>query len=81
MDDLCPKSLTVGTGKAARPVAVCRREGGSPGLFWLGGFKSDMKGTKAEALDLWARDNGRAMTRFDYSVFFFKQKTAYEMRT
>ena len=38
-----------------------------PGLFWLGGFKSDMRGTKAEALDLWARNNGRAMTRFDYS--------------
>ena len=26
-----------------------------------------MKGTKAQALDLWARDHGRAMTRFDYS--------------
>ena len=26
-----------------------------------------MKGTKAEALDLWARDHGRAMVRFDYS--------------
>src|SRR5258708_12981332 len=26
-----------------------------------------MKGTKAEALDLWARDHGRAITRFDYS--------------
>jgi pimeloyl-ACP methyl ester carboxylesterase len=38
-----------------------------PSLFWLGGFKSDMRGTKAEALDLWARNNGRAMTRFDYS--------------
>ena len=36
-------------------------------MFWLGGFKSDMRGTKAEALDLWARDHGRAMTRFDYS--------------
>ena len=36
-------------------------------MLWLGGFKSDMKGTKAEALDAWARDQGRAMTRFDYS--------------
>ncbi len=26
-----------------------------------------MKGTKAEALDAWARDHGRAMVRFDYS--------------
>lgn len=40
---------------------------GSPGLFWLGGFKSDMKGTKAEALDQWAEGNGRACVRFDYS--------------
>ncbi len=40
---------------------------GSPGLFWLGGFKSDMKGTKAEALDQWAEARGRACVRFDYS--------------
>jgi pimeloyl-ACP methyl ester carboxylesterase len=39
----------------------------SPGLFWLGGFKSDMKGTKAEALDRWAESEGRACMRFDYS--------------
>jgi len=46
---------------------VRSRDGAAPGLFWLGGFKSDMKGTKAEALDQWARDVGRAMVRFDYS--------------
>jgi len=71
MDDLCLKFLQVGTGKAARPIAVRQRDGASqgsvPGLFWLGGFKSDMRGTKAEALDQWARDHGRAITRFDYS--------------
>ena len=67
MTDLCLKFLNVGTGIAARRIAVRAREGAAPGLFWLGGFKSDMKGTKAEALDLWARDHGRAMTRFDYS--------------
>ena len=47
------------------------REGKSqnerPGLFWLGGFKSDMKGTKAAALDRWAESEGRACVRFDYS--------------
>ena len=52
---------------AARRIAVRVREGAPPGLFWLGGFKSDMKGTKAQALDQWARDHGRAMTRLDYS--------------
>ena len=67
MTDLCLKFLNVGTGIAARRIAVRTREGAAPGLFWLGGFKSDMKGTKAQALDLWARDHGRAMTRFDYS--------------
>ena len=38
-----------------------------PGLFWLGGFRSDMRGTKAEFLDSLARDQGRACLRFDYS--------------
>jgi len=67
MSDCCLKSLEVGTGSAARRLAVRERPGSSPGLLWLGGFKSDMKGTKAEALDAWARDHGRAMVRFDYS--------------
>ena len=43
------------------------RAGGAPGLFWLGGFNSDMKGTKAVALDAWAAEHGRACVRFDYS--------------
>ncbi len=38
-----------------------------PGVIWLGGFKSDMKGTKAVALDAWAEQQGRACLRFDYS--------------
>jgi pimeloyl-ACP methyl ester carboxylesterase len=67
MDDSCLKTLNVGTGSASRSIAVRSRSGSTPGLFWLGGFKSDMKGTKAEALDTWAGRNGRAMVRFDYS--------------
>jgi pimeloyl-ACP methyl ester carboxylesterase len=67
MDDSCLKTLSVGTPEAARPIAVRARAGASPGLFWLGGFKSDMRGTKAEALDQWAAQNGRASVRFDYS--------------
>jgi pimeloyl-ACP methyl ester carboxylesterase len=68
MDDSCLKTLSVGTpSSAARPIAVRSREGAAPGLFWLGGFKSDMRGTKAEALDQWAVRNGRAIVRFDYS--------------
>jgi pimeloyl-ACP methyl ester carboxylesterase len=67
MDDPCLKFVEVGTGKAGRKIAVRHRPGGAPALFWLGGFKSDMKGIKAEALDGWARAHGRGITRFDYS--------------
>jgi pimeloyl-ACP methyl ester carboxylesterase len=59
-------SVMVGS-PAQRSIAVRVRKGNSPGLFWLGGFKSDMKGTKAEALDRWAASEGRACLRFDYS--------------
>jgi pimeloyl-ACP methyl ester carboxylesterase len=67
MNDPCLKFLDVGTGKAVRRIAVRWRAGAPPGLLWLGGFKSDMKGTKAEALDRWAREGGRGITLFDYS--------------
>jgi pimeloyl-ACP methyl ester carboxylesterase len=50
-----------------RPIAVRARTGRAPGLFWLGGFKSDMAGTKALALDAWAAEHRRACVRFDYS--------------
>jgi len=62
-----PVFVDVGTGEAARPIAVRARAGSAPGLFWLGGFKSDMQGTKALALDEWAAGHGRACVRFDYS--------------
>jgi esterase/lipase len=61
------KSVVVGAGADARRIAVRQREGLKPGVFWLGGFKSDMKGSKAEALDQWGAAQGRAVTRFDYS--------------
>ncbi len=62
-----PSFIEVGQGDAARRIAVRARAGAAPGLFWLGGFNSDMKGTKALALDQWAADHGRACVRFDYS--------------
>jgi pimeloyl-ACP methyl ester carboxylesterase len=61
------KHLTVGAGDDGRDIAVLRRNGKAPGIFWLGGFRSDMLGSKAEALDLWAEAQARAATRFDYS--------------
>ncbi len=60
-----PAFLSVGAG--ARPIATRRREGAGPGVVWLGGFRSDMLATKAEALDAWAARRGRACLRFDYS--------------
>jgi len=50
-----------------RPIAVERRPGRQPGLFWLGGFKSDMTGSKALAVDQFGANHGLAVTRFDYS--------------
>jgi pimeloyl-ACP methyl ester carboxylesterase len=54
-------------GPDARRIAVRQRPGAGPGLVWLGGFKSDMGGTKAVALDGWAEAQGRGCLRFDYS--------------
>jgi pimeloyl-ACP methyl ester carboxylesterase len=59
--------IEVGSGVSARRIAVRVRAGVGPGLVWLGGFKSDMGGTKAMALDGWAAEQGRACVRFDYS--------------
>ncbi len=62
-----PTFIEVGTGSAARRIAVRASTGAAPGLFWLGGFNSDMQGTKALALEAWAGEQGRACVRFDYS--------------
>ncbi len=52
---------------SGRRIAYHRTEGVGPGLVFLGGFKSDMGGTKAVHLEQWARERGRAYLRFDYS--------------
>jgi pimeloyl-ACP methyl ester carboxylesterase len=62
-----PAFFEVGEDGTVRNIAVRARAGSSPGLFWLGGFHSDMQGTKAVALDTWAAEQGRACVRFDYS--------------
>ncbi|MDJ0613227.1 MAG: alpha/beta hydrolase [Rhizobiaceae bacterium] len=62
-----PEMIKVGAGSAERDIAVRHRAGKSPGLVWLGGYRSDMLGTKAEALDNWAAENGHASCRHDYS--------------
>jgi pimeloyl-ACP methyl ester carboxylesterase len=67
MNEIKAETVRVGDGAAARDIAVLQRSGEAPGLFWLGGFASDMRGSKAEALDAYAARSGRAFTRFDYS--------------
>ena len=53
--------------EAGRRIAYQRHEGRGPGVVFLGGFRSDMTGTKAQFLADWAQDQGRAFLRFDYS--------------
>jgi len=67
MNDNSLKFLHIGDGAERRVLAVRARAGAAPGLFWLGGYKSDMKGTKAAALADWAAEASRACVRFDYS--------------
>ena len=62
-----PAFVEVGQDDSRRRIAVRARDGSGPGLFWLGGFHSDMRGTKALALDQWAIAHHRACVRFDYS--------------
>lgn len=50
-----------------RRIAYRRTVGSAPGVVFLGGFRSDMEGTKAQHLEEWARTRGRAFLRFDYS--------------
>jgi pimeloyl-ACP methyl ester carboxylesterase len=60
-----------------RPPGILTREDGAtiayrslpgraPGIVFLGGFMSDMTGTKARFLDAWCAARGQAFLRFDY---------------
>ena len=68
MTDTEPSFLTVGVGAAERRIAVRVRPGSGPPVVWLGGFRSDMKATKATALDAWSAQAGRKVVRFDYAA-------------
>lgn len=59
--------FTLTTPHGVRSIATLRRHGDGPTLVWLGGFRSDMRATKAEALDDFAVRTGRRFLRFDYS--------------
>jgi pimeloyl-ACP methyl ester carboxylesterase len=58
-----PESLACPDGAT---IAYHRLAGASPGIVFLGGFRSDMTGTKALYLEEYCRQRGRAFVRFDY---------------
>ncbi len=53
--------------RAGTALAYRVTPGKGPGVVFLGGFRSDMAGTKAVDLENWAREEGRAFLRLDYS--------------
>ena len=58
---------TPGTLEVEGEALAWRRVAGrTPTVVWLGGFHSDMTGTKAQALAEWAATGGQAYVRFDY---------------
>lgn len=70
MSEIRKERITVGKGEAAREIAALVRPArmvGRPGAFWLGGYRSDMTGSKAEAICAHQASLGAASIRFDYS--------------
>jgi len=61
-----PESEGILTRGDGATIAYRRRIGRSPGVVFLGGFMSDMTGTKATALDAFCAARGQAYLRFDY---------------
>ncbi|PTE19805.1 alpha/beta hydrolase [Cereibacter changlensis JA139] len=59
-----PQFLTTPEG---RRIAYRLTPGQGPTVVFLGGFRSDMEGSKAQHLQAWAEREGRAFLRFDYS--------------
>lgn len=53
--------------RSGRRIAHDRIQGQGPGVVFLGGFRSDMQGSKALHLRDWAVARGRAFLRLDYS--------------
>ena len=71
MTEQAAEFLQIGVGDDARDIALIHRHATSqpdaPMLVWLGGYRSDMTGTKAVELDRFAAENGLACLRLDYS--------------
>lgn len=59
-----PKYLNTPSG---RRIAYESHIGSGPGIVFLGGFMSDMEGTKAVFLEKYCKSKGCTFLRFDYS--------------
>lgn len=62
-----PNRPSVTSPHGGHALAVECVPGAGPTLVWLGGYRSDMRGTKAEVLADLAEREGFAYCRFDYS--------------
>lgn len=61
-----PLGYSIVTREDGATIAYVRSAGKSPGVVFLGGFMSDMAGTKATMLEAFCRTRGQAFLRFDY---------------
>lgn len=67
MTNSAPDYIDGPHGRLAYRRRQANKDGPAQGVVWLGGFRSDMLGTKAAFLDEWAKHAGAAVLRFDYS--------------
>ncbi len=75
IDTIKISTIKIGAGEKNHSIAILHRHAElkaksnekPAGLFWLGGFKSDMLGSKAIYLDDLGKHQGLEVTRFDYS--------------
>ena len=62
-----PETVAILSRPGGATIAYRRLDGSEPGVMFMGGFRSDMTGTKAMTLEAACRAAGRAFVRFDYS--------------
>ncbi len=67
MTDSSQKRIKLFERPGLPALAYCATAGAGPGIVFLGGFGSDMTGTKATALEEAATRRGHAFLRLDYS--------------
>lgn len=58
--------MTEAAPAGERPLAFHHTAGTGPTIVFLPGYASDMTGSKALAIETWAKAEGRAFVRFDY---------------